>query len=466
MAEVRPNRGGDPFVVTLDHELTLIATPGHSRPSRRGGQVVDVPVRDWLEWPAGRRGVFKLFRVGVESFDNPGLGSTDLDPYFLGMLLGDGCLRGRVSVTTADNEIVEEFARQAELFGLEVRRDEDRRSTSDSYRMVGARGRANPVASQLRSYGLYGCRSGEKFIPDKYLVASRDDRLELLAGLMDTDGNASNGAGFDYVSKSAQLAGGVAFLARSLGLAATVGIKMVASDEFHRVYLGGEVSQVPVRLARKKLNRVVKHRPTVAGFAVEELGEEDYYGITVKGGRYLLGDFTVTHNSGKTAGFQRRVRLAKIAGRKTMVVKPERDDRDGLDVIVTHDKVGEECRIAADAAELLALLLQHKPEVLGVDEAQFFGKEIVSLLLHTAKTGTVVIVAGLDLDFAEGVFQVMAELAALAEKVTKLNAVCTGCGGYDASRSLRTRGGNNIVQIGGAEAYAARCLHCYTEETV
>ena len=80
------------------------------------------------------------------------------------------------------------------------------------------------LLESLRDLGIQECRSGEKFIPAQYRTASREQRLQLLAGLLDTDGHSSDGY-FDFVVKSRELAEGTAYVARSLGLAAYISLK-------------------------------------------------------------------------------------------------------------------------------------------------------------------------------------------------------------------------------------------------
>ncbi len=115
--------------------------------------------------------------------------AVPLDPYALGLLLGDGCLTTRTtpSFTTADPELAE--ALEAALEGIELAP----KGTYD-YVLRNARGsrggviEANPVTSILRELGLAGTRSGTKFIPERYLLNDETTRIALLQGLLDTDG--------------------------------------------------------------------------------------------------------------------------------------------------------------------------------------------------------------------------------------------------------------------------------------
>jgi thymidine kinase len=467
MAEIRPARGGDPFVVTLDHELTLMDTPSrpYGKPCERGGRVLDVSVRDWLTWSDRRKSIFKLFRVGVPAFDSLGVGDDDLDPYFLGAMLGDGSFDSRIGLVSMDPEIIAEAERQAQKYGLRVAEDAPR-GKARTVRLVGRRGVPNPIANRFRALGLYGLTGADKFIPQRYLSATQADRLELLAGLLDTDGSATQGAGFDFINKSPHLARGVAFLARSVGLAATVRISHKKAQTgpvrpYYRVYVGGDVSKVPTRLPRKQLERKVKHRPTVTTFDVGVLSDpEPYFGITVEGGRYLLGDFTVTHNSGKSEELIRRVRRAQFAKQAVKVFKPAVDDRYATHAVVSHVNAQVPCIPVQNVTQIS----EHSYEscdVIAIDEAQFFAPGLVLMVDVLAQMGKRVIVAGLDLDSFGEPFGPMADLLVRADYITKLHAVCVCCG-EDATRSYRKSGGTNQVEVG-ADQYEARCRACYNK---
>ena len=466
MAKISPSRGGDPFVVTLDHELTLVDTPSkqNGKPCERGGRVVDVSVRDWLVWSNKRKGIFKLFQVGVPVFESPGVRDNDLDPYFLGVMLGDGSFDTRIGLVSMDPEILLEAEAQAERYGLRVAEDAPK-GQARAIRLVGSRGKPNPIADRFRALGLYGLTGSDKFIPQKYLSASREDRLELLAGLLDTDGSASSyGAGFDFINKSKHLSDGVAFLARSLGMSATVSVALKKAQtgpkrSYHRVYIGGEVSQVPTRLPRKQLSRIVRHRPTVTRFDVTHLREpEAYFGITVEGGRYLLGDFTVTHNSGKSEELVRRLRRAVIAKKSVIVFKHDSDDRFDAAKIGCHNGLKYDATPVPSSDDVRLRARGH--EVVGIDEIQFFNSGIVEVCEELANVGVRVIVAGLDLDSMAVPFGPMPHLMAIAEVVTKLHAVCMVCG-EPACRTQHKAGKTEQVEVG-ADAYEARCRKCWT----
>ena len=145
-----------------------------------------------------------------------------LDPYLLGVLLGDGCLRiDGVSLVSADEDILA-FVRSVLPSGVGIR---PQHMTGYDYRITtGSRGGdaatrpENAVLQAIRLLGLSGCKSGDKFIPTEYLLGSVDQRVALLQGLLDTDAYVTpNSCTVEYVTVSPRLADDVTFLVQSLG---------------------------------------------------------------------------------------------------------------------------------------------------------------------------------------------------------------------------------------------------------
>lgn len=303
MVEIIPSKG-DPWVVNKGHVLTLVRTQYKGGSGyRAANEVKDVTVSDYLGWSKTQKHNHTLFRVGVDF--EPGL-ALPMASYFLGVLLGDGCLRDRVNVTTKDEVIVKEVCAQADQFGLRVSIDGEGKRSAPAYHLSGMRGKTNPITIILRELGLMDCDSGSKFIPHVYKTASRKERLELLAGLIDTDGHLHRGC-YDYLSKSRALADDVAFVARSVGLAAYISPCRKKSQngtegEYFRVMLSGHTDELPVRIPEKKAGARQQPKDVLrTGFTTRDLPAEEYFGFTLDGDhRYLLGDFTVTHNCGKS----------------------------------------------------------------------------------------------------------------------------------------------------------------------
>lgn len=184
--------------------------------------------------------------------------------------------------------------------------------------------------------------------------------------------------------------------------------------------------------------------------------------------------------SGKSEELIRRLTRAVIARQQVAVFKPALDDCYHVAAVASHAGRSLDAVPVPDAAAIRAalngegpLLAAHAgpdtppvwPDVVGIDEAQFFGADLIPLVLELAGEGVRVVLAGLDLDFRAEPFGVMPELLARAESVEKLTAICTVCGA-PATRSQRLIGGrparfgDPVVLVGAQESYEARCrLH-------
>jgi thymidine kinase len=170
--------------------------------------------------------------------------------------------------------------------------------------------------------------------------------------------------------------------------------------------------------------------------------------------------------SGKSEELIRRVRRAIIARHKVQVFKSHLDERyAGIYRISSHDGRSVEA-IPVDTPEQLAREVAPDTQVVAIDEAQFLGPSIVSLVTDLANRGLRVILAGTDTDFRGEPFGPMPELLAIAEVVDKLHAICVQCGN-PASRNQRLIGGrparydSPTILVGSADTYEARCRSCH-----
>jgi thymidine kinase len=171
--------------------------------------------------------------------------------------------------------------------------------------------------------------------------------------------------------------------------------------------------------------------------------------------------------SGKSEELIRRLARADIARQRVVAVKPAIDERYELTAIASHGGRRWPCVAVSSADEVLRVASQHEPDVLGIEEAQFFDDRIVEVARELVGWGVRVVCAGLDLDALGRPFGPMPALVCEAERVTKLHAVCVVCG-EDASRSQLLVDGEPVpwqdgplIEVGGAEAYEARCRACF-----
>jgi hypothetical protein len=230
-----------------------------------------------------------------------------LDPYIVGVLLGDGALNsGTVRVTSADKEIIENvrcLLPKGVIIGAF-----DGRYTYNIVDALGRRGRvaggAYPMSRAklaVIAAGIAGSTGPGKLVPDRYKLAKTSDRLSLLQGLMDTDGSASDGYAAFFTS-SVRLAADVRFLVQSLGGLAYLNVKpdRRGHRDQYAIQIALPAGMVPFRL-RRKLEKLKprKHPLTRTIVSVEHIGRKPVRCITVGApdGLYLTDNFIVTHNS-------------------------------------------------------------------------------------------------------------------------------------------------------------------------
>ena len=164
--------------------------------------------------------------------------------------------------------------------------------------------------------------------------------------------------------------------------------------------------------------------------------------------------------SGKTEELIRRLNRAKIAKQKIEIFKPAVDKRYHEEDVVSHNANAIRSTPIDFAQDML--LLGGSCDVVGVDEAQFFDDGLAEVCVKLANSGVRVIAAGLDMDYLGKPFGPMPALMAVAEYVTKVHAVCVQCGDI-ATYSYRSDASDRQVLLGEADAYEARCRHCFME---
>ncbi|SMG44173.1 thymidine kinase [Marivirga sericea] len=163
--------------------------------------------------------------------------------------------------------------------------------------------------------------------------------------------------------------------------------------------------------------------------------------------------------SGKTEELIRRLNRAIIAKQKVEIFKPKIDTRYDESEVVSHNKTKIRSTPVDFAEDIL--LFSDNSEVIGIDEAQFFDEEIVTVVNTLANQGKRVIIAGLDMDFSGKAFGSMPQLMATAEYVTKVHAICVKCGGI-ASYSYRLSQDTQKVMLGEKDKYEPRCRKCFS----
>lgn len=169
--------------------------------------------------------------------------------------------------------------------------------------------------------------------------------------------------------------------------------------------------------------------------------------------------------AGKTEELIRRVTRMEYAKKNFLVFKPVIDNRYAINEVVSHSHSKKKAMNISKPSEIYAYLTKDIQAVV-IDEIQFFDESMIDVIQDLASKGLRVIAAGLDLDFKGRAFGIMPDVLAVAEKVTKLTAICVVCG-EEATRTQRIIDGHEayaddpIVLVGAKESYEARCRKCH-----
>jgi superfamily II DNA or RNA helicase len=381
---------GEPYVVNESHILSLKPTGTKPVGRHQPGSIVNISVRDYLAENKTFKHVMKGWRVGVnfEKQNEP----LPLDPYFLGLWLGDGHSY-HSAVTTGDIELelycIEFFA----MHGLRV----DCRKNSDlSYIVTGKAkpGDVNAVYRNLRNIGVLE----NKHIPHIYKTASRRSRLELLAGLLDSDGYRNQQNYFYICFKDEQLFDDFCFLARSLGFSVSKKkIKKTCVNngkvgDYFAGSVGGNFKQIPFKRRCHQVEYPARQRNhLLSGFQIQKLGIGDYFGFTIDGDRlFMLGDFTVTHNTESAldiiqASQRKGAKCWFVVDRNVLINQTsERFDRYGIDhgiIQADHERTDYSKPVQIVSAQTLARRsIADLPDLIIVDECHAQYASVLKLM--------------------------------------------------------------------------------------
>jgi len=316
------------FEVNGEHILSLVHTSKEN--------IINISVEDYIKKSKHWRHCHKLYwNDKCIAFNNDNK-TLLVDPYIVGAYLGDGHSR-TPALTSKDNELIEHFADYVKMEFHITPTIKTNRSNCRTIRFSDikntTRSSPNKFTDAFRKIGIDiggSLTCGNKYIPDVYKTSSISSRLQLLAGLIDTDGYLSKTKTYySYTSKSKQLVEDVAFVARSLGFFVKIksGLKCATNTiaKIKRIYWScsiiGNISIIPCKLDRKKAivdNPNKKHNRHC--FTVEDVGNNTFYGMQLDGDHlYFLGDWCVTHNSGKSLIIYS---LARHYNKKTLIIVP------------------------------------------------------------------------------------------------------------------------------------------------
>ena len=301
MYKIHQSNASD-YIVNSPHILSLKYNSTEKKYKNiKKGDVVDIDLPTYLKKNNTFKNKFKGYKVGVEFKEQP----TSIDPYYLGIWLGDGesCSTGIFKYDKEIGKFVRKYAKQLGMKYATPFQGEGQCTKHCIVRTLGT-SKSNILHSFLKNYNLLNTR--EKFVPTEYKINSRQVRLQILAGLLDTDGSYDKRKhSFEFSNKSKKLADDVVFLAQSLGFYASINptiktIKSIGfSGKYWRVYISGDLHLIPTKIKRKQ---APKHTRTTdvlcSSIKVRKLNRDKYYGFEIDGNRrFLLSDFTVVHNT-------------------------------------------------------------------------------------------------------------------------------------------------------------------------
>lgn len=311
---------GDSYTVNSHHTCTLIQV------ERKGGclenrkkRIVDIDIPTLLTY--SKNYISERLRGFKVAWEMP-YKKILIEPYFLGLWLGDGYTK-QVTICKPYKEIVDYCDAYARRLGISCDHEgwnENSQCYSNHIFYQGYRGNNNQrnirdckLTKWFKAYRLLD----NKHIPDVYLYNSQKVRMQLLAGLLDTDGDLWQN-GYHWGSINKRLAEQVRYLANSLGFRTKFGggkkfNKQLGRDyEYWWVSISGKIDEIPVKLHHKKIEYDWITKPSnkdwgtidgitpsvVSSIKITDVGEGDYVSITTDGDhRFLLADGTVTHNS-------------------------------------------------------------------------------------------------------------------------------------------------------------------------
>jgi hypothetical protein len=257
--------------------------------------VYEVAIKDYLNLSNKLKAILKGYKVPIDFPEK----ELPMDPYMIGYWLGDGHSAGAV-ITSQDSAVLYYFNKTLPTYELTL-------TYYDSYH-YGITGNHkkdnNKFLNVLKDENMIQ----NKHIPMLYKCNSRENRLKLLAGLLDSDGHLSENGGFEFTQKNETLMDDVIYLARSLGFSCYKSEKKTTwtyKGEKHegkafRIQINGNgIEEIPTLIPRKQASPRKQIKDVlVTGIKVEYVNEDDYYGFTLDGNcRYVMGDFTVTHNT-------------------------------------------------------------------------------------------------------------------------------------------------------------------------
>ena len=301
--------GGISYIVNEAHILSLQKSHATYFRSDRGywderhsayGKLVNLPVSEYIGKSSKWKSYFFGYKTSSIEFDVDE--SLPIDPYFLGMWLGDGTSRElRLTVHEDDWSIINYCRDYVERFdlGISVCTKEGVAAYD-----VGFPKKSNKLTNDLWAVFKRLGLDNDKHIPWQFAVASEKDRLSLLAGLIDSDGYCNHN-GYEFTNTNIEIVQKAKLIADLLGFKTNLRVKRAngrdrLSDAF-TLSINGDVWRIPCLLPRKQVqeSEVSKNKDfLLRAVTVVPIADGEYFGFDLDGDHlFLLEDGTVTHNS-------------------------------------------------------------------------------------------------------------------------------------------------------------------------
>ena len=296
MYKVKQERG-DSYIVNENHILTLVCTQNKKNGDKKTtsstytrGKMIDIPIKEYIQ----KSDQFKKFYKGAYTGVSFNEQDVSIEPYIYGLWLGDGGSKcDYPTFTSMDDSNVSAWNEYWESRGGRIYKNEKAGNKASTYvvRQLG-------MTEKLFGFSMI---NREKIVSETYKINSKQVRENVLAGFLDTDGYIA-GVGYGFIQKNKQVADGIVFIARSLGFTATLTecrkecVNNGVWGKYYRGHISGDCTTIPCRLkpAPKRKQRVSIGQK----INVIPIGNQEYYGFSLDGDhRFLLGDFTITHNS-------------------------------------------------------------------------------------------------------------------------------------------------------------------------
>lgn len=294
------SKKGDSYICNRSHIHSFYCS--FDKCGFKRGEIYDMTYEDFLKIPKSAQKALKTIRASIDLPEK----ETEFDPRVLGIWLGDGCSSNTsFCINKADKALLDYVkSKMGKDFNIPLYKNEKPNALTFAVSKKGG------IKNPFKRFLLSSCiKNNEKTIPKNYLLNSRKKRLDLLAGIIDTDGHKAGACTFEIVQKSNQLTKDILFLAKSLGFMATSRKKtgtiksLNFSGEYNRIFISGDFSDLKLIVKRKiSTKRAINKNPLVQGFSIRELKEDLYFGFELEGPdkRFLLSNFIVTHNTGKS----------------------------------------------------------------------------------------------------------------------------------------------------------------------